>query len=89
MGPFGALNYNLRMADITTGTLIDDKYAILCRVGEGGMSVVYEARHEEMNRTVALKVLNAAVDHEPETIARFRTEGTGYGARYGSVLCTG
>lgn len=37
------------------GTVIDDKYKILSKVGQGGMSVVYLALNERANKTWAVK----------------------------------
>ena len=37
------------------GTVLDDKYEILRKIGEGGMSVVYLARNNRMNMQLAVK----------------------------------
>lgn len=40
---------------LETGSLIDGKYRILNKVGQGGMSIVYMAMNERANRTWAVK----------------------------------
>lgn len=40
---------------LETGSLVDGKYRILSKCGQGGMSVVYMARNERANRTWAIK----------------------------------
>ena len=37
------------------GTVLDEKYEILRRIGEGGMSIVYLARNNRMNMQLAVK----------------------------------
>ena len=49
-------------------------YAILGKLGEGGMGTVYEAVHELIERKVAIKVLHSEFAQQPEFIARFFNE---------------
>jgi hypothetical protein len=49
-------------------------YEVLGELGRGGMGVVYQARHLQLNRLVALKMILAGSHAGPEELARFRTE---------------
>ncbi|MCH5376191.1 MAG: serine/threonine protein kinase, partial [Planctomycetes bacterium] len=50
------------------------EYEILGRIGNGGMSQVYKARHRTMNRIVALKVLPPKATISQEAVQRFHRE---------------
>jgi serine/threonine protein kinase len=50
------------------------KYLILRELGRGGMGVVYQARHKDMNRQVAIKVIRRSLLDRPNALERFRRE---------------
>ena len=50
------------------------RYRILERIGKGAMGVVFAARDDLMDRSVALKILAADLDGEPDIRARFFRE---------------
>lgn len=49
------------------------QYQLVEKIGEGGMGVVYRARHRMLRRETALKVLPPA-RHSPRAVARFERE---------------
>ena len=49
-------------------------YELLGVLGRGGMGVVYRARHRQLQRHVALKVLNPRLMATPEGVRRFERE---------------
>lgn len=57
------------------GNIIGGHYLILSRIGAGGMSVVYKARHIHLNKLVAIKFILPGIDINPQTIRRFQQEG--------------
>ena len=54
--------------------LVLGDYVILSPLGQGGMGTVYRARHQRMDRIVALKVLPRSTAHDPQVANRFRRE---------------
>src|SRR5438132_253255 len=50
-------------------------YELLGVLGRGGMGVVYKARHQRLQRLVALKMILSGAHAGPQELARFRAEG--------------
>ncbi len=50
------------------------QYTIVKRIGSGGMAVVYEATHDKLGRTVALKMMHAGFQDDPDLLRRFQRE---------------
>jgi serine/threonine protein kinase len=50
------------------------EYDILDEISRGAMGVIYKARHRELGRVVALKVMIAGQDASPDQIVRFEKE---------------
>lgn len=57
-----------------SGRVLDGRYQIEMRVGEGGMAYVYRARDRESGRLVAVKVLMARLVGDREAVGRLRRE---------------
>lgn len=59
---------------IESGMMIGNRYEILNRIGSGGMSVVYKAKDQKLNRNVAVKVLKTEYSEDKKFIRKFREE---------------
>lgn len=67
--------------DPYAGRVLEGRFRLVERMGMGGMGTVYRARHERMNKTLAVKLLNPQVSADPVVRARFQRE-----ARAASLL---
>lgn len=59
--------------ELVAGTVVGE-YVIERHIGEGGMGVVYAARHPLIGKRAAIKVLNAKYSADREAVARFVLE---------------
>jgi serine/threonine-protein kinase len=60
--------------DPQVGQLINNKYRLVRLIGDGGMGSVWEAHHEMLGTTVALKFLHAALARRKGLVERFLQE---------------
>ncbi len=56
------------------GHVLEGRYHVGRRIGEGGMSYVYEARDSTANDTVAIKVLSPKLSRDRNSVERLRRE---------------
>ncbi len=68
--PFGTSNAE----DSLIGKTIGGHYLILSRLGSGGMSVVYAAKHLLLDKTVAIKIISAGHAIDGKALMRFQQE---------------
>jgi eukaryotic-like serine/threonine-protein kinase len=66
---------SLRLAQLfPPGTVLGARYQILRVLGEGGMGAVYQARDQELDRMIALKVIRPELAGNPAILQRFKQE---------------
>jgi serine/threonine-protein kinase len=56
------------------GTLINGRFRLEEQIGSGGMSTVYRAFDEVLERSVAIKVMHASISQDGVQLERFRRE---------------
>src|SRR5919106_5467203 len=56
------------------GTVLSERYRLESKLGSGGMSTVYLALDETLERRVAIKVLHREMSDQPDQLERFRRE---------------
>jgi eukaryotic-like serine/threonine-protein kinase len=59
-----------------SGQVLDRRYRVGSRLGEGGMSYVYRAEEIHTGRIVALKILLPRLSRDPASVERLRREAT-------------
>lgn len=62
-------------ADPFIGRMLNNRYLVEAKLGEGGFGAVYRGRQVQIGREVALKVLHPEMARDPSVVARFRREG--------------
>jgi len=60
--------------DPDLGAIIDERYQLVARIGQGGMGAVYKAIHVGMGREVAIKVLRPELGQHADALRRFERE---------------
>jgi CheY-like chemotaxis protein len=63
-------------AQAVPGTVLGGRYRLDSLIGGGSFGTVFRARHLELERDVAVKVLVTSAGTDPEALRRFRLEGT-------------
>lgn len=58
------------------GTVLGGRYELLEKIGEGGMSEVFKARCNKLNRFVAVKILKKEFCNNEEIVKKFKDEAT-------------
>src|SRR5918996_2887222 len=61
---------------VAENTLVDNRYRILRRLGAGGMAEVWCAEDTQLDRKVALKILQPRFAQDREFVERFRREAS-------------
>ncbi|MFM8889389.1 MAG: protein kinase domain-containing protein [Solirubrobacterales bacterium] len=56
------------------GTVLSSRYRLDAKLGSGGMSTVYLARDEILDRPVAVKLMHDSMASEPDQLERFNQE---------------
>jgi len=62
------------VAEVSEGSVVDNRYRVLRRLGSGGMADVWLAEDSHLQRQVALKVLHRRFLQDQEFVGRFQRE---------------
>jgi serine/threonine-protein kinase len=74
--------------DPLVGALIDSKYRILKKLGQGGMGRVYDARHEQLRGRRAIKVMHQHLRARSDLVTRFIEEARNAERAKHEHICT-
>jgi serine/threonine protein kinase len=56
------------------GRVIENRYRLLRKIGEGGMGTIYAGEHVEIRKGVAIKILHPVYSKQQNLVERFRRE---------------
>ncbi|MCZ7677784.1 MAG: protein kinase [Sandaracinaceae bacterium] len=62
------------LPDPRIGQIVQERYRIVRKLGEGGMGAVYEGEHLLIRRRVAIKCLHPQLASSPAVVKRFHNE---------------
>jgi serine/threonine protein kinase len=63
-----------RSSSAMIGTVLSGRYRLEAKLGSGGMSTVYLARDQTLDRSVAVKVMHREMSEQADQLERFRQE---------------
>jgi serine/threonine-protein kinase len=72
--PEGRLSEEAAEHDPLLGRIVDDRYRVLAKLGEGGMGAVYQVEHVHMGKYMAMKLLLREFSGNRDLVRRFRRE---------------
>ncbi len=64
----------MQPAPSLVGEVLDNRYRIIRKLGEGGMGEVYAAEHIHIDKKFAIKLLRQEIVSNPEAVSRFQQE---------------
>src|SRR5437870_5594795 len=72
--PFDGDILDSEVEDPLLGCVLDGKYRLEEKLGEGGMGTVYRAKHVLIDNELAIKVLHSSLVADRNAVARFQRE---------------
>src|SRR5437660_6202361 len=73
-GPPATGSFQPATSPSQVGQVLDGRYRLTKKIGEGGMGEVYAAEHIHIDKKFAIKLLKAEIVSNAEAVARFRQE---------------